>query len=289
MRQTPYNEALSLSPSLSPALYLQHLQQAALDLVPDYVDQCLANRAQNDGELKLDRIDVEHLPPSQISGRGNFYFSTVSSLTHFSQQLQYLVENSLLPIEFLELSFVYEKRIVPFIIDYFEPGCVVDAGDGCGAGVRYNFYMLPPWMIELTQGTWNRLLYHPAPPPPARNIASPFALNPDLPFDAIESAYHAGSVLAIDNFLTPAALHQLRHLSLTSTTFFDAKSGGYLGAYVGERKGRGAVNEVAQPPHPSYLDDGLTSPWITALARELQERLPTVIGGLSLMQAWMYK
>ena len=74
-------------------------------------------------------------------------------------------------------------------------------------------------------------------------------------------------MLQIDELLTPTALHQLRSLALESTTFYDTKNG-YLG---------------------SYLDDGPSSPWLDMLARELQERMPRILKGQPLQQAWFYK
>jgi hypothetical protein len=120
-------------------------------------------------------------------------------------------------------------------------------------------------MVESVSGTFNRILHVPV--QPERNYLHPFALNPEFDFERIEREFKAGNVLAIDNFLTPTCLTQLYNLALESTVFFDSKKG-YLGA---------------------YLDDGLTSPWLRYLARELQERMKGVLGNLELKQAWMYK
>ena len=96
---------------------------------------------------------------------------------------------------------------------------------------------------------------------------SSFALNPELNFGVIEESYLKGEVVAVDEFLSADGLRNLRNLALESTTFYDGKLG-YLG---------------------SYVDDGLTSSWMDALSRELQERLPRVLGEMPLRQAWMYK
>jgi len=100
-----------------------------------------------------------------------------------------------------------------------------------------------------------------------RSTSHSFALNPSLNFQRIEDSYLNGEVVAIDQFLSNDGLHHLRNLALESTTFYDGKLG-YLG---------------------SYVDDGLTSSWLDSLSRELQERMPRVLGNMPLRQAWMYK
>jgi len=151
-----------------------------------------------------------------------------------------------------------------------EPDCLyftIDDYDKtkCSPQLRQKYYMLDDWMILLTKGLHNRLVYHPNPPP--RSTIQPVALNPDLNFNLIEESYLGGEVVVIDRFLSEDGLRNLRNLALESTTFYDGKLG-YLG---------------------SYVDDGLTSSWLDNLSRELQERLPRVLGNMPLRQAWMYK
>lgn len=95
-------------------------------------------------------------------------------------------------------------------------------------------------------------------------------LNPTLDFGGLAEQYHnrKPGLAVIDEFLTPDALAALRAYCVDSTIWFDyVKAGGYCGA---------------------YMEDGFGNPLLLQLARELREKLPSVLGAHGLHEMWAY-
>lgn len=95
-------------------------------------------------------------------------------------------------------------------------------------------------------------------------------LNPALDWAAVERAYFAAApeIVVIDDFLSPAALHELRRFALTSTVWRTE----YLHQYLG-----------------AFAEDGFVSPLHLQIARELKARLPRVFADHALEQLWGFK
>lgn len=96
------------------------------------------------------------------------------------------------------------------------------------------------------------------------------ALNPDVDWSAVERAY-AGSapeMVTVDGFLRPRALESLWRYCLGSTVWKTVRPYGYLGALIA---------------------DGFASPLLLQIAAELREKLPGILSGHRLAQAWAYK
>ncbi len=95
------------------------------------------------------------------------------------------------------------------------------------------------------------------------------ALNTQLDFDAIESAYLAGrpEAVTIDGLLRGEALEALRAFCHTATMWNDVKRG-YMGA---------------------YLRHGFGAPLLLQIAAELRDALPGVLGPYPLIEMWAYK
>jgi tetratricopeptide (TPR) repeat protein len=78
-----------------------------------------------------------------------------------------------------------------------------------------------------------------------------------------------GGVVYFDDLLTPASLHSLKRYLLESTIWHDFS---HIGGFVA-----------------SYLEDGLACPLLLQIADELRHRLPELLGGHPLTQAWAFK
>lgn len=91
-------------------------------------------------------------------------------------------------------------------------------------------------------------------------------LNPLLDWAALEEEYLSGDpcILAVDDFLTPAALAAVREWLLEGTMWHQLKES-YLGA---------------------YLEDGLASPLTLQMGNELRRRMPRVFGQHDLKTMW---
>ncbi len=96
------------------------------------------------------------------------------------------------------------------------------------------------------------------------------ALNPSLDFARIERDFRSGTppVAVIDGVLSREALSRLRRMALESVMWHDVKLPGYLGV---------------------RLDHGLACGLVFQIARELRERLPSVLGKLPFQTAWAFK
>jgi Flp pilus assembly protein TadD len=98
----------------------------------------------------------------------------------------------------------------------------------------------------------------------------PAAVNPRLDAATLETAWaeRQPQVLVIDDFLTPAALDELRRFCWGSTVWRSPYANGYLGAFFG---------------------DGFACPLLAQIAGELAARLPGVVRRDPLVQLWAFK
>ena len=85
--------------------------------------------------------------------------------------------------------------------------------------------------------------------------------------DAEYAAKGSNGVVIIDDLLSPSALEEMWRFCLDSTIYWEAKNKGYVGAYA---------------------EEGFSSPLIMAIADELRERLPNMLGKHQFTQAWAY-
>ncbi len=92
----------------------------------------------------------------------------------------------------------------------------------------------------------------------------------DNDYRKLEQQYHDSRpcVVVIDNFLSPAALAALRRFSEEAVVWKVNYERGYVGALLGQ---------------------GYGSPVLLAIADQLKQALPNVIGGYPLLQAWAFK
>ena len=103
-------------------------------------------------------------------------------------------------------------------------------------------------------------------PPPAFD----HYLHPETDWAAIEEQYFSSSpeIVAINNFLAPRALEELRKFCLVSTVWKTDYPKQYLGAVASA---------------------GFVSPLHVAIARDLQRRMPRIFGGHRFEQLWGFK
>ena len=135
---------------------------------------------------------------------------------------------------------------------------------------------LPPSLKRLLKPVYNRPFYIPASGELSCEAHGPTVthqfhfLNDTLDFEAIDAEYSEGSIVVVDNFLSPRALELLRRFALDAAVWHSAKVGGYLGAYI-------------------Y--DGFTPQSLHDIATEMEEAFPRAFdqGRHSLNMAWAYK
>jgi tetratricopeptide (TPR) repeat protein len=113
--------------------------------------------------------------------------------------------------------------------------------------------------------SYNRLVYTPDSPAIANG-----ALNPALDVEGIECHYQSSKpeIVWMDDFLSAAALGELRRFCNEATVWKEQYANGYLGA---------------------TLKGGFASPLILQIAEELRTRLPGIFGQHRLEQAWAFK
>lgn len=97
-----------------------------------------------------------------------------------------------------------------------------------------------------------------------------YYLHPETDWAAIEEQYFSSSpeIVAIDNFLAPRALEELRKFCLVSTVWKTDYPKQYLGALASA---------------------GFVSPLHVAIARDLQRRMPRIFAGHRFEQLWGFK
>ena len=102
------------------------------------------------------------------------------------------------------------------------------------------------------------------------DIAHGPALGRDNDWTAIEAGHLASptAITTIDGFLTPDAHAGLQRFCAESTIFFGHNATGYVTA---------------------YMADGFACSLLYRIAAELQERMPSVLGGRHLHNMWVYR
>lgn len=96
------------------------------------------------------------------------------------------------------------------------------------------------------------------------------ALNSDIDWSAVEHMYLSSNpeMVTVDRFLRHEAIESLWRFCLESTIWKTVRPYGYLGALIA---------------------DGFASPLLLQIVTELQEKLPGILSGQRLAQAWAYK
>ena len=86
---------------------------------------------------------------------------------------------------------------------------------------------------------------------------------------ALAAQFEEQGAVAVDDLLTPPALHALRRFLLESTIWHDFS---HIDGFVA-----------------SYLEDGLACPLLLQIADELRRAFPEILGKYPLSQAWAFK
>ncbi len=95
------------------------------------------------------------------------------------------------------------------------------------------------------------------------------AVNERADRDALAAQFDTEGAIAVDDLLTPPALHSLRRFLLESTIWHDFS---HIDGFVA-----------------SYLEDGLACPLLLQIADELRGAFPQILGTHALSQAWAFK
>ncbi|WP_198648771.1 tetratricopeptide repeat protein [Cyanothece sp. BG0011] len=164
-------------------------------------------------------------------------------------QLNYLIDKEKIDPSFKELVARYQALL---------PEIEAKSFDDAYVGT-----LLSPEQVKSLGGYYDKIIYYPGTPP----LRGP-ALNDSLDYKVIEDSYLGSSMVYFDNFLTPEALQNLRQFCLESTIFFKHRASGYVGA---------------------YMTTGIANPLMFQIAEELRERLPRVLGELSVGNMWVYR
>ena len=271
-----YRRCLALRPGFAPA---RQSLAAALQSVGDldaaeplYRGLLAENPANvevlgNLGTLYKDRGDLgealswygramalrrKRLEPGEIATAGAdpaARTTTLHSLRLEREQLEYLGEQGIGPADGAELIAGYDAVIAGLE----------------SAGVGGQRIVLPEQHYARIGAVMQRLVHLEETPALAGG-----ALNPELDYPAIEARFEqaAPGIVVVDDFLRPEALAALRRYCHRSTIWFGyGKVRGYCGA---------------------YMQDGFGNALLLQLARELQDKLPTVVGPHYLNQMWGY-
>ncbi len=95
------------------------------------------------------------------------------------------------------------------------------------------------------------------------------AVNERTDKTALAAQFEQQGAIAVDDLLTPPALHALRRFLLESTIWHDFS---HIDGFVA-----------------SYLEDGLACPLLLQIADELRRAFPEILGKHPLSQAWAFK
>jgi Flp pilus assembly protein TadD len=95
------------------------------------------------------------------------------------------------------------------------------------------------------------------------------AVNEQTDAAALAAQFKEQGAIAVDDLLTPQALHALRQFLLESTIWHDFS---HIDGFVA-----------------SYLEDGLACPLTLQIADELRRAFPGILGAHALSQAWAFK
>ena len=202
------------------------------------------------GRKSIQYPKTSGLWPGSAKSRGTFYVASKSKILHDRDQFEYNVREGLLPPIFLDLV----ARNYTNVLDYMD-------------GELNDYLFMDARHLELVGSTFNRLNYR----YPTGRVEAGKALSSDTDFAAAEKSYmhtdNRPGFTVIDNFLSADVLSTLLKMLMSSSIWFDVKSG-YLGA---------------------YHSDGLSSPLLVQIADEMREKLPNIIRDLPLRTIWAYK
>ena len=190
------------------------------------------------------------IDPSQ---QETFQFASRAKLAHDIEQYEYLLARGALPSAFQQEVAAHREVLS-------ELECAYDRGDTARR------HALSALQQSRLAGSFNRLNYL----PPEADWQDA-ALDPSLGCREVQDQYACAEppAVIVDDFLSTAALAELRRFCLEATIWFDCKEhGGYLGA---------------------YMNEGFYSPLLFALARELRDRLPDIFARHKLVQMWAFK
>ena len=182
-----------------------------------------------------------------------FQFASRAKLAHDIEQYDYLLARGALPPAF-EQEVAAHREVLSEL----------ERRDAGGDSARR--HALSDSQQARLSGSFNRLNYL----PPEKDWPEA-AFNPALGCREVQNQYASTTPpsVIIDDFLSTAALTELRRFCLEATIWFDCKEhGGYLGA---------------------YLNEGFYSPLLFTLARELRDRLPDIFAPHKLAQMWAFK
>jgi len=263
-------KAIEIKPDFAGAHYnlgsilrdLGNLQEAelstrkAIELKPDLADAhyslglILLQKDELDLSLKYFSESAELLRGQKNQNSYHSRFETISKtkIDHDIEQFEYLASKGHMIEKFTTLALLY-KNIAAEINWPSETELIP----------------LTKKHQKLLQGSYNRLLHRIEAP-----ISKKEAVNNSLNIAEITNNYfdHEFGLTYIDNFLSPKALKSLRKFLLGSTIWFEAKAGGYLGA---------------------YLKEGLASPLIIQIADELRKKFPKIFKDYPINQIWAFK
>jgi hypothetical protein len=220
LRGIPFNERVVMEPTFTYEDYLNESVNYSRIIRASFVDEWASRADPSTGVPNIDSIDDRNLPPSYLTGRGNFRVCSISQLEQTTSQIEHLVRKSKLPPDFLSLSKTYREQLIPEIAAEVAPGCTyVDMNNNseeCGdiTALRRSYYALSGRQQDMVHGTHGMLIYHPVQPP--RSFLSPFVLNPDLDFEGISESYSKGEVVVIDNFLSENGLKMMRDYAVST-------------------------------------------------------------------------
>ncbi len=255
LRQNKVDEAVALSKK---ALALDpDCEEAKLKLAGAYQAQGQYSQTQT----ILNDIFFQHhgLPPEKMA-RFEPMDITDDQLIHKTavtpfklvdciNQLNYLIDKKKIDSSFKELVARYQALL---------PEIEAKSCDDSYIGT-----LLTPTQAKSLGGYYDKIIHYPGTPP----LRGP-AVNDSLDYKVIEDSYLGSSMVYFDNFLTPEALQNLRQFCLESTIFLKHRASGYVGA---------------------YMNTGMANPLMFQIAEELRERLPRVLGELSVGNMWVYR
>jgi len=283
-RGIPYLEYKAVDPELTPSDYLEGLASMLYTKKDQMKEELNLVLDPDTGHFIVQSIDSPFPRYFSLPARGNAYATHIAQLEHFAEQYEYLVAIGRLPAEFLSIARGAREEVIPLLIGIIYPdgGCSYVAdnagrnylaesppvlGPGCRKDMRSLRLVMNYYLQSKMLGAYGHFVHAPMDVVQRSPLAASAMTIGKSTFE-LENAYNDGRVLVLDNFLSPVAYHELRKLSLESTTWFDGAKKGYLG---------------------TYAEDGMLSPWIRHLTNDLRVKFPTIIGDLPLRMSWMFK
>ncbi len=210
----------------------------------------LLEKGENELSLKYFSESLKLLRGDKVQEPNHVKFKLISKakIDHDIEQLEYLVSQNYETKKFNDLANVYKE--VADNIDWLSETKILALSKKSQA---------------LLKGSYNSLIHLIEAPKSQEKV-----VNNSLNIEKITNNYfdHEFGLTYIDNFLTPSALESLRKFLLGSTIWFDIKTNGYLGAYLGE---------------------GLANPLIIQIADEMRKKFPKIFKDYPISKIWAYK